>query len=168
MRTIEECVEAALAVLTPQVRVGFAADPITVLRDGLDLKVQQAPHLAQRRGDGGACDGVSFLQDRVILFAPTPYSRRENFTLAHELGHWLVTQTPPVYDWLFEPESLARPEFDLEHYVALWDLTNRQDWELSERAQQGIDSLGYRPGPYSNREELLHAFDALVVERTRD
>lgn len=102
MRTIEECVEAALAVLTPQVRAGFAADPITVLRDGLDLKVQQAPHLAQRRGDGGACDGVSFLQDRVILFAPTPYSRRENFTLAHELGHWLVTQTPPIYDWLFE------------------------------------------------------------------
>ena len=70
MRTIEECVEAALAVLTPQVRAGFAADPITVLRDGLDLKVQQAPHLAQRRGDGGFCDGVSFLRDGVILFAP--------------------------------------------------------------------------------------------------
>ena len=102
MKTLEDCVGAALAVLTPEVRVGFAADPITVLRDELGLKVQHAEHLTEQRGDGGVCDGVSFLQDRVILYAPTPYSRRENFTLAHELGHWLVTQTLPIYDWLFE------------------------------------------------------------------
>jgi hypothetical protein len=29
MKTLEDCVGAALAVLTPEVRVGFAADPIT-------------------------------------------------------------------------------------------------------------------------------------------
>ena len=43
--------------------------------------------------------------------------------------------------------------------IEFWDLTNRQDWELSELAQEGISSRGYRPGPYSNREELLHALD---------
>jgi Rieske 2Fe-2S family protein len=45
-------------------------------------------------------------------------------------------------------------------------MTNRQDWELSERAQEGISTRGYRPGPYSNREELLLALDRLVLERT--
>ena len=52
--------------------------------------------------------------------------------------------------------------------AAIWDLTNRQDWELSELAQEGIASRGYLPGPYSNREELLHALDAFVLARTRN
>jgi len=42
---------------------------------------------------------MSFLDDGVILYAPTG-NRRENFTLAHELGHWLVDQTDAIYDWL--------------------------------------------------------------------
>lgn len=111
MRTLEECVEAALSILTQKIRAEFAADPKTVLRDGLGLKVRHAEHLSDQRGDGGACDGVSFLTDGVILYAPTPQSRRENFTLAHELGHWLIDQTPAIYDWLFEQ---ADPNQELE------------------------------------------------------
>jgi Rieske 2Fe-2S family protein len=42
-------------------------------------------------------------------------------------------------------------------------MTNRQDWHVCELAQHGISSRGYRPGPYSNREDLLHAFDRFVV-----
>lgn len=102
MKTIEECVETALASLSQEIRVRFAASPVAVLRDSLGLTVRHAEHLSVERGDGGACDGVSFLEDGVILYAQTPGSRRENFTLAHELGHWLVDQNPPIYDWLFE------------------------------------------------------------------
>lgn len=102
MKTLEDCVDAALAALTPELRADFAADPVSMLRDQIGLRVQRADHLTNLRGDGGACDGVSFLSDGVILYAPTPYSRRENFTLGHELGHWLVDRTPPVFDWLFE------------------------------------------------------------------
>jgi Rieske 2Fe-2S family protein len=49
--------------------------------------------------------------------------------------------------------------------VEFWDVTNRQDWALSDLAQAGIASRGYRPGPYSNREEILAAFDRWVIER---
>jgi hypothetical protein len=34
-------------------------------------------------------------------------------------------------------------------------------------SQAGIQSRAYRPGPYSHRETLLHAFDQLVRERER-
>lgn len=108
MKTLEECVKAALDLLTPEVRGGFAVDPLAVLRDGLGLRVQHAEYLTERRGDGGACDGVSFLKDGVILYAPTPRSRRENFTVAHELGHWLVDQTPAIFDWLVEQPEPSR------------------------------------------------------------
>ena len=36
--------------------------------------------------------------------------------------------------------------------IEFWDVTNREDWAISERSQQGISSRGYTPGPYSNRE----------------
>ena len=47
-------------------------------------------------------------------------------------------------------------------------MTNRQDWHVCELAQAGIGSRGYQPGPYSNREDLLYAFDRFVVEKLGD
>ena len=41
-------------------------------------------------------------------------------------------------------------------------MTNRQDWHLCEQMQLGVRSRAYRPGPYSNREDLLHGFDRLI------
>lgn len=102
MRTIDDCVAAALGVMSPQARTNFGLDPLTTMRTDMRLKVAAADHLAEKRADGGACDGLSFLKDGVILYAPTDNSRRENFTLAHELGHWLVGQVPGIFDWLFE------------------------------------------------------------------
>jgi Rieske 2Fe-2S family protein len=67
--------------------------------------------------------------------------------------------------WLMHPSEIAKADFDPSDAVEFWDVTNRQDWALSDRAQAGIASLGYRPGPYSNREELLSAFDRWVVGR---
>ena len=62
-------------------------------------------------------------------------------------------------------DEIRKPTFDANDAVEFWERTNRQDWELSERAQEGISSKGYRPGPYSNREELLLALDRFVLDR---
>ena len=81
----------------------------------------------------------------------------------------LVPRAPDRTDiscaWLMHPDEVARPGFDPADAVDFWDLTNRQDWELSDRAQAGIASAGYRPGPYSHREDMLIAFDRWVVAR---
>lgn len=74
-------------------------------------------------------------------------------------------RTDIVCEWHFDPDEMRKPAFDPSDAVEFWDLTNRQDWELCERAQQGIASRGYRPGPYSNREEQLHALDEFVLAR---
>ena len=49
--------------------------------------------------------------------------------------------------------------------IEFWDLTNREDWGISDLSQKGISSRAYKPGPYSTREALLHAFDEMVLER---
>jgi Rieske 2Fe-2S family protein len=77
-----------------------------------------------------------------------------------------VDRSEVVCEWHFHPDEVRRPGFDPRGAVEFWDLTNRQDWELSDLAQEGIASRGYRPGPYSNREDLLPALDDFVLRRT--
>lgn len=104
---LEQAVENAVAQLAVASQARFPADPLGVLRGDLALTVQPAEHLTSR-ADGGACDGMSFLRDGVILFAPSPQSRRQNFTLAHELGHWLVLRSEVVFDWVGDQDDSPR------------------------------------------------------------
>ena len=69
-----------------------------------------------------------------------------------------------IYDWLFEPESMARPEFDLEHYVALWDLTNRQDARNCEWQQEGLHARPLAHGNFVPQEHGCHQFNQWVLE----
>jgi hypothetical protein len=105
---LDGCVQASIALLPADVRRTFGANPLGVLTTDLKLTVRAVDHLANSRDAGGACDGLSFLQDGVILYSPTPASRRENFTLAHELGHWLAGNAPGVYDWLADQDDPGR------------------------------------------------------------
>ncbi|MEV0048856.1 hypothetical protein AB0H60_36080 [Nocardia rhamnosiphila] len=46
---------------------------------------------------------------------PTPTSRRENFTLGHELGHWLIEQSDEVMEWILvqdNPDEVAETVCD--------------------------------------------------------
>jgi Rieske 2Fe-2S family protein len=63
-----------------------------------------------------------------------------------------------VYDWLFEPQHLPLAAADLEHYVALWDITNRQDARNCEWQQQGLQSREFRHGVYVPQEFDAHRF----------
>lgn len=106
IKTREDAVAAALSRLDNDTVSRFADSPEETLEVCLGLKVRQAEHLESRLG-GGICDGESFLSDGVILYRPTG-NRRESFTLAHELGHWLVDQADEIYDWLGDQEHADR------------------------------------------------------------
>jgi Rieske 2Fe-2S family protein len=90
-----------------------------------------------------------------------------DYMLTFTLWPRAVDQTEIVCEWHFHPDEIRRTGFDAKDAVEFWDITNKQDWELSELAQQGISSKGYQPGPYSNREELLVALDKFVLERVK-
>ena len=60
---------------------------------------------------------------------------------------------------------MAKTDFKASDAIEFWDEVNRQDWHIVEMSQAGIQSRAYTPGPYSQRETLLHAFDQLVRQR---
>jgi Rieske 2Fe-2S family protein len=97
-----------------------------------------------------------------FLVAPHP-----DFVLVHTLWPSAPDRTRVVCDWLVRPEARDLG-VDLDGITGFWDLTNRQDWRVCELAQAGIASAGYRPGPYSSREDLLYAFDRFVVATLED
>ena len=69
---------------------------------------------------------------------------------------------------LCHPESLDDPtaQEGLAQLERFWDLVNRQDLEIVERVQEGIENPAYRGGRMCFRfEEPLHRFQNMVVDK---
>ncbi|MBP2367925.1 aromatic ring-hydroxylating oxygenase subunit alpha [Pseudonocardia parietis] len=72
---------------------------------------------------------------------------------------------------LAHPDSLGSSDADdaeagLDQLEKFWDLVNRQDVEIVERVQDGIENPAYRGGRMCFRfEEPLHRFQNMIVDR---
>jgi Rieske 2Fe-2S family protein len=102
------------------------------------------------------------------IFPNLLVSAHPDHVMAHTLWPLAPDRTRLVCEWHFHPDELAKPGFSSDDVRQFWDLTNRQDWHVCELAQRGIGSPAYRPGPYSAREDLLHAFDQFIVDALRE
>jgi Rieske 2Fe-2S family protein len=102
--------------------------------------------------------------ERKILYLPAmlPPSLFLNVHPDYVNAHMMVPTGPEsvriVYDWLFEAERLPLSPAELEHYVALWDITNRQDARNCEWQQQGLQSREFKHGYYVPQEFDCHRF----------
>jgi glycine betaine catabolism A len=103
---------------------------------------------------------------RVYYYAIFPnmlLSLHPDYMMVHSLWPQSADRTINICEWHFHPSEVARAGFNTDDAVEFWDLTNRQDWHVCELSQAGISSRAYTPGPYSNREDLLYAFDRMIV-----
>lgn len=62
-------------------------------------------------------------------------------------------QTQVRVIWLVDQDAVEGKDYELEDIMPFWQLTSEQDWELCERAQRGVNSSRYAPGPYSSHKE---------------
>src|SRR5207244_10650393 len=71
-------------------------------------------------------------------------------------------------DWLFDRQVMARADFEPMDAVQIFDIVNRQDWEVCELTQLGMGSKAYRSGGvYVPEERHIRAFADFVLERVR-
>lgn len=90
-------------------RSDLADDPEVAIQVHFPLTIAAATSFASR-GEGGWCDGSSITDARIILYRPTA-SRRQNFTLLHELAHHLIAADDTCLNWLANrPEPLRELE----------------------------------------------------------
>jgi glycine betaine catabolism A len=93
------------------------------------------------------------------LFPSAFISFHPDYVLVHRTQALAIDRTRILCDWYFHPDAIAAPGFDPQPAIAFWDLTNRQDWELCANAYLGVASRAWQPGPYSELESQVAAFD---------
>jgi Rieske 2Fe-2S family protein len=118
----------------------------------LDGTARIAPFRGLNAGERGRLYGAEMLHPNLFLNVHPDYIN------AHMMFPTGPESVRIVYDWLFEPDSMASPQFDLEHYVALWDLTNRQDAQNCEWQQQGVHARPFKHGNFVPQEFDCHRF----------
>lgn len=63
-------------------------------------------------------------------------------------------RTDIICEFLFHPDEMATPYFDPLDAVEFWDLVNKQDWEICESVQRGMQSRVFESGYYGPMEDL--------------
>jgi glycine betaine catabolism A len=108
---------------------------------------------------------------RIYYFVIWPnllLSLHPDYVMTHQVWPIDAERSRVICEWHFEPATMSRPDFDPSDAVEFWDLTNRQDWAVCERQQEGTRSRTYVPGRYSLMEDMVHAFDVMVADRYAD
>jgi Rieske 2Fe-2S family protein len=99
------------------------------------------------------------------LFPNALVSLHPDYFMLHTLWPRSSGHTEVTCEWFFEPETIAREDFDPSDAVDFWDMVNRQDWHVCELTQKGVRTKGYTAGRYSGEEADTHAFDLMVAGR---
>jgi Rieske 2Fe-2S family protein len=111
--------------------------------------------------------GLSANERRTVLymtlFPNLLVSAHPDYVMTHRVEPVSANETWIECSWMFDPAAIARPDFDPAYAVDFWDIVNRQDWQACESVQRGVQSRGYRPGPFSLREDLVQQFVQLCA-----
>jgi len=99
-----------------------------------------------------------------------------NFWLHASCDHAVVTRMLPdgirktrmrSY-WLVDGDAREGDDYHPDRLLPFWHQTNEQDWEICRWQQKGIESIGYEPGPLSQRKEYnVDAFIRWYMGRLR-
>jgi len=70
--------------------------------------------------------------------------------------------------WLVHPDAEEGVDYDRDTLLKVWTATNEQDARLVARAQRGVSSPAYVPGPYAPTEYQVEAFCRWYIARLRE
>ena len=93
------------------------------------------------------------LADHAVTFSVLPLS----------VDRTLVRTT-----WLVHEDAEEGIDYDLDTLTHVWRETNEQDSVFCARAQLGVSSPGYEPGPYAPSEYQVDAFTTWYVDRVKE
>ena len=76
-------------------------------------------------------------------------------------------RTLVMTEWLFEPSTMARDDFDPRDAIEFIDRIARQDWDVCELVQKGVASRAHRHGVYVPQEVHAGRFKEWYLDRLR-
>jgi glycine betaine catabolism A len=97
------------------------------------------------------------------LFPNLLLSLHPDYVMTHRFEPLAPGRTRVECQWLFPPEAKDRPDFSPDYASEFWDITNREDWLACESVYRGLQSKGFRQGPFAWSEDEVHMFMAMVA-----
>lgn len=134
----------------------FLGGPMRMSIDGGSMTMtgrRCAPSLGDLDGEALNCVQYYTVYPNMLL------SLLPDYVLIHRVERLAPDASRVICDWLFHPEAMAAPGFDPSDAIEFWNMTNLQDWGVSGLSQKGISSQAYTPGPYSELESMIAAWD---------
>ena len=109
-----------------------------------------------RHWDGG---------ETALVLGPLSYA----YLCSDHLTMFRFTPVSPLHSevvvtWHVRADA-GEGDWDPERLVWLWDVTTRQDTEITVNNQRGVNSGRYRPGPYAPQEYYTAEFTSWYLER---
>ena len=98
------------------------------------------------------------------LFPNLLLSLHPDYVMTHRFEPLGPGQSKVECQWLFPPEAKERPGFSPDYASEFWDITNKEDWLACESVYRGLQSGGFRQGPYAWSEDEVHIFMAMVAQ----
>jgi glycine betaine catabolism A len=122
--------------------------------------------------DGVRMRGLNAEQARQVhyigMFPNLLISLHPDYVMTHRFEPLGPGRSKVECQWLFPPEAKDRPEFSPTYASEFWDITNREDWLACESVYRGLQSGGFRQGPFAWSEDEVHVFMAMVAQAYLD
>jgi phenylpropionate dioxygenase-like ring-hydroxylating dioxygenase large terminal subunit len=129
----------------------FRAMRMPFLGDARSMTMDGEPAVATRFGSLPEVN----IGDVLLYHYPSTWN---HFTADHAITFRVVplgpTTTQLTTTWLVPEGAVEGVDYDLAALTSVWLATNAQDAQLVERAQLGVMSPAYSPGPYAPVDEL--------------
>lgn len=111
----------------------------------------------------GLTDEDAAAGQRYVTVAPSVFvAHHADYVRAVRVTPLAVDRTEISAEWLFHPDALARPDFDLEKIVAFGKLVMEQDGRACELNQAGLAARGFEHGVLMQEEYEVFLFQDWV------
>jgi Rieske 2Fe-2S family protein len=142
--------QGGLATFPDPARGLWFASSRTPLAEGFVTESMDGKRVAPLMGDYGD-EEVGVLRMRSL----------PNFWIHASCDHAVAARMLPAGPrktvmrgyWLVDANAKEGTDYQLDRLLPFWNLTNEQDWNICKWQQKGVDSIGYVPGPLSQRFE---------------
>lgn len=129
---------------------GFRVGRLPFQAGNLSITMDGQPAVQKRLGDWPEQDIGSL---RFTLYPSMFGHIHADYAVMIQMLPRSATETLLTCKWIVHADAVEGRDYDLERLVEVWRETNDQDRTLVERNQRGVNSIGYRPGPYAPSSE---------------
>jgi glycine betaine catabolism A len=151
-----ELVEVTAGTTTYAVRYPLRPGVESYSIDGKKISVPMGHHKDHDAGVIGLVNYPNFWMDAV-----------SDYIWTMRVTAVTASSTDVEFCWLVDANAIEGKDYDVNRLTQFWEITGEQDGQLCENNFRGIETNGYRPGPYAPVEDQVINFVEWCVGEMR-